>query len=81
MAEYARTSVNRFCADGRAQSVHSHPQDSLLLLLQVPTGLTARYRQGLRLISISRTRKDMAVEEPKGGGAFALILCACSNSF
>jgi hypothetical protein len=35
----------------------------------------------LRRISISRTRKDMAVEGPKRGEAIELILCACSNSF
>ena len=64
--EYARTPVNRFCADGLAQSVHSHPQNSLLILLRVATGPTAQNHKGLLLISISRALRIWQLRSQKG---------------
>ena len=50
-----------------AKSVRSHLEKSLLQLR-------------VRLYLDHRTRKDMAVERPKGHGAFELCLYACSKS-
>ena len=57
--EYARTSLNGFCADGLGHRSTAHPQDSFLLLLRIPT------KTG-DLFSISRTRRIWQLRSQKG---------------